>query len=196
MTKDQKRLKLIKLIHVGRRELKMADDVYRQILTSLTQRESTADLSIPQLEAVLKHLQKAGFKIRVNAAKAKPSLPLDQEETSRKIRAIWLFLHELGAVKDSSEYALFAYVRRITGVDALQWINAAHAQQVIETLKKWAVRVLPQALQSKVDQVDWQALTLQQRAALTAHVELAARGTYDPMRAAYDALKQHLEAQS
>ena len=63
------------------------------------------------------------------------------------MRALWLFLHQLGAVKNPSEAALAAYVKRIAKVDALQWADGHQTEALIETLKKWAMRYLPSQVQ-------------------------------------------------
>ena len=142
------RQRLIRLIHVAKRDLSMDDDTYRAILQRIGKKASSADLTIPELEKVLEHLKRSGFKVRSKAkpAQAKPSRPLAQDGESKKIRALWLFLHELGAVKNPSEEALAAYVKRIAGVDALQWISGEQAERLIETMKKWAMRFLPAAV--------------------------------------------------
>ena len=94
------RQRLIRLIHVAKRDLSMDDDTYRAILLRFGKKASSADLTIPELEKVLEHLKRSGFKVRSKAkpAQAKPSRPLAQDGESKKIRALWLFLHELGAV--------------------------------------------------------------------------------------------------
>ena len=143
------RQRLIRLIHVAKRDLSMDDDTYRAILQRIGKKASSADLTIPELEKVLEHLKRSGFKVRSKAkpAQAKPSRPLAQDGESKKIRALWLFLHELGAVKNPSEEALATYVKRIAGVDALQWVSGEQAERLIETMKKWAMRrALPAAV--------------------------------------------------
>ena len=108
------RQRLIRLIHVAKRDLSMDDDTYRAILQRIGKKASSADLTIPELEKVLEHLKRSGFKVRSKSksapkpAQAKPSRPLAQDLESKKIRALWLFLHELGAVKNPSEEALAA----------------------------------------------------------------------------------------
>ncbi|MGV8294389.1 hypothetical protein ACV36C_36680, partial [Pseudomonas aeruginosa] len=41
---------------------------------------------------------------------------------------------------------------RITRVEALQWINGPQAERTIETMKKWAMRFLPDVIRNLVDQ--------------------------------------------
>lgn len=143
-TKVDERSRLIKLIHVGRRELAMDDDSYRAMLANIPALEgatSTKDLPVPKLHAVLELLKRKGFKVVPKAAgKGKPDRKLADDAQSKLIRHLWLTLHESGKVRDPSERALAAYVCRIAKIEALQWLDTAGASKVIETLKKWSNR--------------------------------------------------------
>lgn len=135
------RLRLIKLIHVARREMRMDDETYRLMLSGMTGLDgatSTADLSVPNLQRVLEQLKQRGFKPRPNKAGTRPRA---NDEQSRKIRSLWLELHHLGEVRDPSEEALANFVKSMTKVSALQWLNVAQASRVIENLKQWQHRV-------------------------------------------------------
>ena len=194
------RQRLIRLIHVAKRDLSMDDDTYRAILQRIGKKASSADLTIPELEKVLEHLKRSGFKVRSKSksapkpAQAKPSRPLAQDLESKKIRALWLFLHELGAVKNPSEEALAAYVKRIAGVDALQWISGEQAERLIETMKKWAMRFQPQAVKALVPQVGALQLSDLERGQLNAVLNRAfTRQTFDPMHSAWESLNDVLK---
>ncbi|MBC2658325.1 regulatory protein GemA [Pseudomonas sp. MSSRFD41] len=135
------RLRYIKLIHVARRELRMDDDTYRLMLSGMVGLEgatSTADLSVPNLQRVLEQLKQLGFKPRPNKTGARPRA---NDEQAKKIRSLWLELHDLGAVRDPSEEALARFVKSMTRVSALQWLNVPQASRVIENLKQWQRRV-------------------------------------------------------
>lgn len=135
------RLSLIKLIHVARRELRMDDDTFRLMLASMTGLDgatSSADLSVPNLLRVLEQLKQKGFKPRPNKAGKRP---LANDDQSKKIRSLWLLLHDLGAVRDPSEKALANFVKSMTKVSALQWLSVPQASRVIENLKQWQHRV-------------------------------------------------------
>lgn len=139
--KTDERLKLIKLIHVARRELGMDRDTYSLMLNGMKGLEgatSTADLSVPNLKRVLEQLKSKGFKVRPNK---KPARPLADDPQAKKIRSLWLELHEMGTVRDPSETALAKYVFSMTKVRALQWLTTKQASHVIETLKQWMGRV-------------------------------------------------------
>ena len=59
----------------------------------------------------------------------------------KKIRALWLELHRLGAVRSPSELSLARFVSRMTGVDYQGWLSVDDASRVIEHLKQWKKRV-------------------------------------------------------
>lgn len=194
------RQRLIRLIHVAKRDLSLDDDTYRSILLRFGGKESSSDLTVPKLEQVLEHLKRSGFKVRSTgkvtsvSKPARPSRALAQDAESKKIRALWLFLHELGAVKNPSEEALAAYVKRIAGVDALQWISGEQAERLIETMKKWAMRFLPQAVQELAPKVGALPLSDFDRCELNGLLRAAyTRLTFDPMYAAWVSLTKTLK---
>lgn len=143
------RARLIKLIHVARRELERAGRLdepgYRGLLraASAGRHDSAADMSYTALKEALERLKRAGFQVR----RAVGTRPLDTQPQASKARALWLFLHALGAVEDPGEQALAAYVKRIAKVDDLRWARGDRAYVVIESLKKWAMRFLPAAVE-------------------------------------------------
>ena len=150
---NTRRTALIKLIHVAKRELGrtvgLDELAYRDILRIVGKSESLAAMDVPAMERVLEHLKGKGFKVRPKAA--------DRTQTVGpqvgKVRALWLFLHALGEVRDPSERALAAYVKRIAKVDDLRWARPAALDALIETLKKWAMPSLPAHLKALCDEV-------------------------------------------
>lgn len=135
----------IKKIHTLKGALQLDDETYRAILGGYGVKTSTK-LSISKADDLIGDLTKkasaAGvWENRKPAAKAKAARKLADDDQSRMIRGIWIELHQLGAVRDPSETALASYVRRMTGVQALQWLDVKQAQTVIEALKKWRKRV-------------------------------------------------------
>jgi len=149
ITKTDERTRLIRLIHVGRRELGMDDDSYRAMLANTPTLEgatSSKDLTIPKLKVVLELLKKKGFKVVPKSPKStwKPvrsTKNMADDAQSKLIRHLWLRLHEVGAVRDPSEAALGKFVCRMVKIEALQWLDNRQASRVIENLKKWLNRV-------------------------------------------------------
>lgn len=142
----------IRMIQVARRDLDLSDDAYRAAIgRAVKGKTSSKDCTTLQLDRVIDELKRLGFKPRKPAAaKPKPERrPLDTSDESSKARAVWLLLAEIGAVRDPSEAALNAYVRRQAGVDDLSWVK--DMTPVIEGLKAWAARKLPAAIQGRME---------------------------------------------
>ncbi|NLR73547.1 gp16 family protein [Leeia aquatica] len=190
-TKTYDRTRLIRLIHVARRELGLDDGCYRAILLQVATKTSAADLSASELQMVLDHMKRLGFKVR--AKSPVQSRPLAQDAEARKVRALWLFLHELGVVKDPSERALASYVKRIAGVDALQWVDC-DMHRVIETMKKWVMRFLPQIVQEMAAKASKSGLTMPEQDLINnALSDAFTRMTFDPMHYAWQCLSDVLK---
>lgn len=125
----------IQIIHIAKQQLNMDDAAYRDILFALTRKRSSTELDFAERKKVLDHMEACGFK----RTKPQPRKLADDPQ-SKKIRALWLDLHQAGKVRNPSEAALAAFVKRQTGRDALQWLNSREASAVIEELKKWLAR--------------------------------------------------------
>ncbi|QNK69227.1 regulatory protein GemA [Variovorax sp. PAMC26660] len=140
------RLRLIKLIHVARRDLekagKMDEPTYRTMLQTAGGADSAAKMGVPALMRVLEQAKKAGFKVRSKVTDRRQ----DTSPEARKVRALWLFLHELQVVRDSSETALASYVKRIAHVEDMHFADSLAMRKLIESMKKWAMRFLPAAV--------------------------------------------------
>lgn len=135
----------IKKIHALKGALQLDDETYRAILDGYGVKSSTK-LTITKADALIVDLEHkaiaAGtWEKRKPAAKAQAARKLADDDQSRMIRGIWIELHETGAVRDPSEKALASYVKRMTNVAALQWLDVKQAQTVIEALKNWRKRV-------------------------------------------------------
>ena len=128
--------KLIRLIHVAKRDLALDDPTYRTILRQSGGAESTTAMGDKQLQAVLDRLKSSGFVVKKAGVRYTGATEAD------KVRALWRFLHVLGLVNNPSEQALMAYVKRISRVDDLRWAWQDY-ERLIETMKKWAMRALP-----------------------------------------------------
>lgn len=130
-------------VKIAAKELCLDDDTYRAMLTRITGRSSAAHCNEAQLGLVLDEMKAKGWKPRVvqggrkgPRAKAQPA----QSPMARKARAMWISLHQLGAVRDPRESALEAFGRRQLGVDKLVWADEGHAYRLIEALKAMAER--------------------------------------------------------
>lgn len=141
----------IRMIQVAKRQLAIEDADYRAAIgRAVKGKSSCSDCTTLQLDRVIDELKRLGFRPRKPAAaKPKPERrPLDTSDEGSKARALWLLLVEIGTVRDPSEAALNAYVRRQAGVDDLAWVK--DMEPVIEGLKAWAARALPGAIQARM----------------------------------------------
>lgn len=130
-------------IHIAIKELALPDETYRDILRQRFHVDTAAHLNDRQCFVLLSEFKRRGWKPRhgnTRAAAPKQSRALSQDAMARKIRALWLTLHEMGIVRDPGESALGAYTKRMTGVDALQWLDGKQMWTVLESLKKWVKR--------------------------------------------------------
>lgn len=146
------RTHLIRLIHVARRDLDMADDTYRTLVGQLAAgKTSSADCTVPELERIVAHLKKAGFKVRKpRAVQPAEHRTLATDPESKKLRAVWLLLHQIGATNSDTEASLAAYVKRMTGVDDLRFTRPGDKYRAIEGIKAWAARELPAAINTRI----------------------------------------------
>lgn len=135
--------KLIQLIHIAKSQLHLDEDTYRAMLTAQTGKNSTKNMTLTELRTVFEHLKTVGFKTTpAKGTNLKQETNMANDDQSKLIRHLWLSLHDLGEVKNPSEQALAKYVERQTGISALQWLTIPQASTVIESLKKWEMRIL------------------------------------------------------
>lgn len=134
---------LIKVIQVGKRQLELDHDTYGAMLRVATGKDSTTGMRRDELLVVLDTMKKAGCRV------SKPGVT-DMAPQVRNIRALWLELHAVGAVRNKNERALRAYVRRITGVEKIEWCAPKQPQTVIETIKAWGNRVEDGAVRTRI----------------------------------------------
>ncbi|EBI0307119.1 regulatory protein GemA [Salmonella enterica] len=135
------RATLIKTIHIGKKELGLDTDTYRQMLLSATGVNSAGAMNMAQLTKTLAAMKAKGFVVKPSS-KARTTRQLADFPQAKKLRALWLEMYAQGFVRDSSEEALRRWVKRETKVDGLQWLDADKASAAIEKLKKWQEREL------------------------------------------------------
>ena len=135
------------VIHIAKKELGLDDDLYREIVKRVSARfrrgnegvDSSGAMTARERAALLEELHQLGFR-NPNGPRKAPAPGSFQEG---KIRELWRLLNEAGALKDSSEKALQAFIKRQTmGAQIMpRWLTAEQANKVIEGLKSWHARV-------------------------------------------------------
>lgn len=143
-------------IQIAIKSLSIDDDSYRDLLNTRYDKRSRIDLTDSQLVDLVEHFKTLGFK--PTRPKRTTRNRSTDSETTTKMRALWHALYNLGAVNSAGEPALVAFVKRQTGVDALQFVRPQQAFRVIEALKDWATRT----------GVDWAAHENPRRAVIDA----------------------------
>ena len=135
---DAVRKGLLAKVHLAPKELGIDDETRRAIQVQLTGKESAARMTVPELERLVRHYRRLGWRPKGRGGRPRATAQV------RMIRALWHELAEAGVVRASEgkrEKALRAWVRRMTGVSAPEWLTPEQASHVIEALKQWRARV-------------------------------------------------------
>ena len=148
-------------IHIAKKQLGLSEDDYRAAVLSVSKgkTDSAGELDMQGRAALLAHFKRSGFKVRHarkdNAGKRRtPSRPVaDRSEQVKMMRALWLRLHESGAVENADEQGLVTFAEKYTQKKALEWLSIEDCQKCIEILKKWLARVRIQPFRT-----DWYEL--------------------------------------
>jgi len=128
---SQHRRSLIAKVHIAKSQLRMVEDDYRAIMLRVTGNSSAAQCTDAELVALLKEFEGKGFTAKAKKPGARPA----DHPVARKARALWISLHQLGAIADPSDRALEAFAQRQLGVAKLQWADQALGYKLIEALK-------------------------------------------------------------
>lgn len=119
-------------IHIARKDLRLDDDTYRDILWTCARVRSSADLDDAGRRAVLEHFRARGWQPRTNKAKRKgyPGRPhnCDEHPQLRKIEALltqagrpWSYVDKMA--------------QRMAGKDRIAFCNPAEWQKIIAALE-------------------------------------------------------------
>jgi phage gp16-like protein len=140
---NPRRRAMLAKVHLAKKELGLADDDYRAVLLDVAGVASAGDCTEAQLVDVLDRFKARGFQAKAGATaradRGRAPRPADRP-TARKARALWISLHQLGAIANPSEHALEAFAQRQLGCERLQWADQSLAYRLIEALKAIAER--------------------------------------------------------
>ncbi|MEC4724551.1 regulatory protein GemA [Shewanella sp. D64] len=142
----------IKMIHIGKNQLKVDEQSYRANLMELTGKRSCLDMEIPDLFKVLEFLKSKGFKFK--AGKATKSTKKSAPTQLDKLRHIWITMNHQGFLRDGSDHALnkwsMGQTKRLNNGNAiakLEWLQPNMISALIEQLKRWHMRMLSEAIE-------------------------------------------------
>lgn len=128
--------KLKAVCALGIKQLGWDDETKAATLLREVGKSRLREMTKAELKRTLEYIKRCGFKVR---SKAPEPVPYDPQVG--KLRAVWAELHAAGAVRDASDAALTAYVKRYTRCERMEWATAAQIGRVIEQAKKWLDRV-------------------------------------------------------
>lgn len=128
------RTKIIQLIHIAKSQIGLSEDDYRAVLESTTKKTSCSDMSLFELNEVLKAMKKLGFKVKKLETKENEIGWDASKEQMDYIKGMW----ELVA-RDKSDRALYKFIKRITGADHPRFMRSVDSQKVIVALRKMMV---------------------------------------------------------
>ncbi len=129
-------------IHIAKQDLGLDRETYEAILWHQAKVHSSADLDAAGRGKVLAYFKSKGW-----SPKRGKGSPTSQHKApgsksqADKIRALWITMHKAGMIKNGSEQSLNHYVKRITGIDQVDWLYSNKANRVIESLKQWQARM-------------------------------------------------------
>ncbi|WP_421173787.1 gp16 family protein [Aeromonas enteropelogenes] len=147
---------LIKIIHVAKRNLHLDDLNYQAVLLGATKKESCQDMNYAELKLAYEALKKLGFRKTGSkkssvktASRTTEKRPAPRVSVGEVIVAVWVTMGRHGFLKDTSRLALDTYIQRMTardnggvGVASLAWLDDKRAAHVLESLKRWHMRMM------------------------------------------------------
>jgi phage gp16-like protein len=134
---------LIRLVHVGARELGLDADTRHDLQLRVTGKASLRDMDRRELQSVVEALKKQGFKAAPGPGFRKPAARGDV----RYAHVLWKLLHQAGAVDKAGAAGLNAFIRArfadawgATPIDIDRMQDATQIATVLEALKAIARR--------------------------------------------------------
>jgi phage gp16-like protein len=140
-------------IHLAKKQLGLDDETYRQVVARVSARfrsepvYSAGAMTQAERRALLDEFARMGFRAAPPAGREDDWIRIDPNHPGaqhlKKLLACAYDLERIGAVRaDSTGRWLRKFVRKITGVEALQWLDAKDCNKVIEALKGWRKKFL------------------------------------------------------
>ena len=124
-------------IHIAKKELGLDDDAYRDVLARVTGKTSSKDMTTGERNRVIDELMRLGWRGGASTTVSKRL----EGKYARKLQALWISGWHLGIVRDRSDDALIAFVKRQTGIEHTRFLHHEDdARKVIEALKGWLAR--------------------------------------------------------
>lgn len=127
---DDRRRKDLAMIHIARKQLKMDEPAYRQMLTEVAGVRSAAELGQDDRRKVLAHLKDSGFKSFHKSASRSGMHVTPSEDRAPYIAKIGYLLTDMQL---SWAYA-DGMARKMFGVDFVRWLKPGQLQKIMVAL--------------------------------------------------------------
>ena len=125
---QERRHKLLALVHIAKEEIPLSDDEYRDVIAYWGV-ESSADMSIPHLEELVKYFESLGFKKKV-------ADPRDPGPGASLIKALQERVREEAWKLNHGEERLKGLVRKIAKEDDLKLCrNVNKLKQLLKVIR-------------------------------------------------------------
>jgi phage gp16-like protein len=127
---------ILSKIHIAKKQLGIADEDYRALIANLAEgKTSCKDCTPKELGTIMEALIGLGFKPAKPKVKLSPKASPDPTQAD-KIRAMWIDLYNRKIVKNGGDDSLQKFVKRLTKVDRVEWLDHSQAVAVITALAK------------------------------------------------------------
>jgi hypothetical protein len=124
----KQRHKLLALVHIAKKEIPLRDDEYRDVIAYWGVR-SSADMSIPELEELVKYFESLGFKKKVTD-------PRDPGSGVGQIKALQERVKEEAGKLNNGEERLKGLVKKIAKEDDLRFCrNVKKLKQLLKVIR-------------------------------------------------------------
>lgn len=125
------RSKIIQLIHIAKSQIGLSDEDYRAVLESTAKKTSCSEMTLFELNEVLKAMKKLGFKVKKLETREE-EIGWDASKAQMDyIKGMWERV-----ARDKSDRALYKFIKRITGAEHPRFMTAKDSQKVIIALRK------------------------------------------------------------
>lgn len=126
-------------IHIAKKQLGLDDETYRDVLVRVTGKASSKEMTDGERARVIAEMNRlgaSGFTAHRNTSRKR----LDGRFAA-KLQALWISGWHLGVIRDRSDAALLAFVKRQTGLEHTRFLHYPDdARKAVEALKGWLAR--------------------------------------------------------
>lgn len=121
-------------IHIAKKELRLDDDAYRDVLERVTGQRSAKGLNETNLKLVVSEFKRLGWKPRAG------TFQKSNKAYVRIIHSLWRSCYNKGVIQNGSRQALRAFVKNRNGIADPDFLTYEQASPLIEALKEMEAR--------------------------------------------------------